>query len=145
MKKLFAAFGLLFALVLAAGAQTTSPVLKTKTKGSVTKTKMADGAKTKVSATEEKTKNADGSKMKHETETGKVKPDGDKMKEKPALTTTKTKTAAGNKTKTAELGSVVASKVKKDGTPDKRYKANKTLKKDGTPDMRYKENKQKKN
>ena len=32
--------------------------------------------------------------------------------------------------------------LKKDGTPDKRYKANKQkLKKDGTPDMRYKENK----
>lgn len=38
--------------------------------------------------------------------------------------------------------------VKKDGTPDKRYKENKTapattqhLKKDGTPDKRYKENK----
>jgi hypothetical protein len=42
----------------------------------------------------------------------------------------------------------VAGPVKKDGTPDKRYKANKTpaktagpLKKDGTPDMRYKANK----
>lgn len=30
--------------------------------------------------------------------------------------------------------------LKKDGTPDKRYKANKKLKKDGTPDKRYKEN-----
>ena len=38
--------------------------------------------------------------------------------------------------------------LKKDGTPDKRYKENKTpppqhIKKDGTPDMRYKENKTK--
>lgn len=39
-------------------------------------------------------------------------------------------------------------KLKKDGTPDKRYKENKEaakpagpVKKDGTPDMRYKENK----
>ena len=32
-------------------------------------------------------------------------------------------------------------KLKKDGTPDRRYKANKKLKKDGTPDIRYKENK----
>jgi hypothetical protein len=39
-------------------------------------------------------------------------------------------------------------KLKKDGTPDKRYKENKEpakpagpLKKDGTPDKRYKENK----
>ena len=35
--------------------------------------------------------------------------------------------------------------LKKDGTPDKRFKENKTpkgpLKKDGTPDMRYKANK----
>jgi len=35
--------------------------------------------------------------------------------------------------------------LKKDGTPDKRFKANKTpkgpLKKDGTPDKRYKANK----
>lgn len=31
--------------------------------------------------------------------------------------------------------------LKKDGTPDKRYKSNKKLKKDGTPDMRYKQNK----
>jgi hypothetical protein len=29
--------------------------------------------------------------------------------------------------------------MKKDGTPDKRYKENKHLKKDGTPDKRYKE------
>ena len=32
-------------------------------------------------------------------------------------------------------------KLKKDGTPDRRYKVNKKLKKDGTPDKRYKENK----
>lgn len=31
-------------------------------------------------------------------------------------------------------------KMKKDGTPDKRYKENKHLKKDGTPDKRYKTN-----
>jgi hypothetical protein len=31
--------------------------------------------------------------------------------------------------------------MKKDGTPDKRYKENKKMKKDGTPDKRYKENK----
>lgn len=32
-------------------------------------------------------------------------------------------------------------KMKKDGTPDKRYKANQHLKKDGTPDKRYKTSK----
>ena len=31
-------------------------------------------------------------------------------------------------------------KMTKDGTPDKRYKANQHLKKDGTPDKRYKGN-----
>ncbi len=31
--------------------------------------------------------------------------------------------------------------VKKDGTPDKRYKANQNLKKDGTADKRFKANK----
>lgn len=31
-----------------------------------------------------------------------------------------------------------AVKLKKDGTPDKRFKANQRLKKDGTPDRRYK-------
>lgn len=36
-----------------------------------------------------------------------------------------------------------AAKMKKDGTPDKRFKENKKLKKDGTPDKRYKENKDK--
>lgn len=35
----------------------------------------------------------------------------------------------------------VEAKMKKDGTPDKRYKENKNLKKDGTPDKRYKTNK----
>ena len=32
-------------------------------------------------------------------------------------------------------------KVKKDGTPDKRYTENQKLKKDGTPDKRFNENK----
>lgn len=36
------------------------------------------------------------------------------------------------------LVATTAVKVKKDGTPDKRYKANAHLKKDGTPDKRYK-------
>ncbi|MEG0760801.1 hypothetical protein [Chryseobacterium sp.] len=34
-----------------------------------------------------------------------------------------------------------AAKMKKDGTPDKRYKENQKLKKDGTPDKRFKQNK----
>lgn len=43
-----------------------------------------------------------------------------------------------------------AAPLKKDGTPDKRFTANKAasttvVKKDGTPDMRYKKNKKKKN
>lgn len=43
--------------------------------------------------------------------------------------------------KTKAEAAPTAAKMKKDGTPDKRYKENKKLKKDGTPDKRYKENK----
>jgi hypothetical protein len=42
------------------------------------------------------------------------------------------------------LPALQAQHLKKDGTPDKRYKENKHLKKDGTPDKRFKENKKKK-
>lgn len=51
------------------------------------------------------------------------------------------------KTKTVSLKSVAPKpapagmKLKKDGTPDKRYKQNQHLKKDGTPDKRFKTNK----
>ncbi|MFT3824473.1 MAG: hypothetical protein QM731_11155 [Chitinophagaceae bacterium] len=50
---------------------------------------------------------------------------------------------------TTETAKTAAGPVKKDGTPDKRYKANKQaadtvhMKKDGTPDKRFKENKKK--
>ena len=57
------------------------------------------------------------------------------MAAKPATPATPAKPAAS------------ASKMKADGTPDKRFKENKVaagpLKKDGTPDMRYKANKKK--
>jgi hypothetical protein len=65
-------------------------------------------------------------------------------------TTTKTQTATTAKNVNVNKTAVDTSKakLKKDGTPDKRFKDNKTtakttgpLKKDGTPDMRYKENK----
>lgn len=47
--------------------------------------------------------------------------------------------------KVAENTKSHAVKLKKDGTPDKRYKKSGThLKKDGTADMRYKENKKSK-
>ncbi|WP_343703830.1 hypothetical protein [Chitinophaga sp.] len=50
-------------------------------------------------------------------------------------------------TATAPQKTANAKHLKKDGTPDKRYKENKKAsapkKKDGTPDMRYKENKEK--
>jgi hypothetical protein len=61
-----------------------------------------------------------------------------------ATTPAKTTTA----TTPAKTASTTAGPLKKDGTPDMRYKANKDagkpagpLKKDGTPDMRYKANK----
>ncbi|MGG5209025.1 hypothetical protein ACQWU4_08750 [Chryseobacterium sp. MIQD13] len=50
---------------------------------------------------------------------------------------TTTKTVKAPEAKTAKP----AVKLKKDGTPDKRYKENQHLKKDGTPDKRYKANK----
>jgi ribosomal protein S13 len=58
----------------------------------------------------------------------------------PATKTTTTKAvkpAKAVETKAAKP----AQKLKKDGTPDKRYKENQKLKKDGTPDKRYKVNK----
>lgn len=51
------------------------------------------------------------------------------------------KTTANPPAKAEVKAAPTAQHVKKDGTPDKRYKENKTLKKDGTPDKRYKENK----
>jgi hypothetical protein len=47
---------------------------------------------------------------------------------------------AGNKS-AKDVRSTGAHPVKKDGTPDKRYKSNRHLKKDGTPDRRFKEHK----
>ncbi len=57
-----------------------------------------------------------------------------------------TKTAKKTEKTSKELKKTEAKVVlKKDGTPDKRYKNNTTskvhLKKDGTPDKRYKQNK----
>jgi len=51
---------------------------------------------------------------------------------KPATTATK-KAEKDKATAKAE-----GTKLKKDGTPDKRYNENKHLKKDGTPDKRFK-------
>jgi hypothetical protein len=68
----------------------------------------------------------------------------------PPVVTKNTKTAATAPVKSAKPATKAATatpaptgvKMKKDGTPDKRYKDNsKHLKKDGTPDKRYKENK----
>lgn len=63
------------------------------------------------------------------------------------------KAAASTATAATAHTSATAAQVKKDGTPDMRYKQNKDaakaapaahLKKDGTKDMRYKENKKNK-
>lgn len=52
------------------------------------------------------------------------------------------KAEADKKVKTVSVNSENSGvKLKKDGTPDKRYKKAKHLKKDGTQDKRYKENK----
>jgi hypothetical protein len=56
------------------------------------------------------------------------------------------KAAKKEKAKTEQKADSTGTRVKKDGTPDKRFKANKDTagpkKKDGTPDKRYKANKQ---
>ena len=56
-----------------------------------------------------------------------------------------TKSTVQKTTKTVKAAKPTAAKpavkLKKDGTPDKRYKENQKLKKDGTPDKRYKTNK----
>ena len=51
------------------------------------------------------------------------------------------KSAKSVEARAAKVANTPDVKMKQDGTPDKRYKANKTLKKDGTPDKRYKANK----
>lgn len=56
----------------------------------------------------------------------------------PAAKSMKQETPAKGAKTQAPAISNTAIKTKKDGTPDKRYKANKQLKKDGTPDKRYK-------
>jgi hypothetical protein len=43
--------------------------------------------------------------------------------------------------KPVQTPKTTAAPLKKDGTPDKRYKQNKHLKKDGTPDKRFKQHK----
>ena len=49
--------------------------------------------------------------------------------------------AKSQKSQTVKKAPVTSTvKLKKDGTPDKRYKANQKLKKDGTPDRRFKSN-----
>lgn len=56
-----------------------------------------------------------------------------------------TKSTVQKTTKTVKAAKPAAAKpavkLKKDGTPDKRFKENQKLKKDGTPDKRYKANK----
>lgn len=53
-------------------------------------------------------------------------------------------TTISNAASTTANGTIYQQRLKKDGTPDKRYKDNSVkgpMKKDGTPDMRYRANK----
>lgn len=70
-----------------------------------------------------------------------AKPAQDKAKttKKHAASTARQQPAA---TAEAAPAATPAKNVKKDGTPDKRFKENKHTKKDGTPDKRFKENKE---
>jgi hypothetical protein len=67
--------------------------------------------------------------------------DVEKRQQEAELTAAKKKSTVQPGVKTG-VKTLAAGPVKKDGTPDKRYKSNKKLKKDGTPDKRYSENKQ---
>ncbi|MCC6309059.1 MAG: hypothetical protein IT248_11275 [Chitinophagaceae bacterium] len=78
-------------------------------------------------------------KTKAKTANNQKKAEVGKPNTKPATLSTKTKS---NAVKTKSVSPVTnAGPLKKDGTPDKRFAANKHLKKDGSKDMRYKENK----
>ena len=77
---------------------------------------------------------------------GQTKTEAKKDQPKQAVKTEKAKPAA---TPAAPAAAATAAPLKKDGTPDKRFKENKEApkpagpaKKDGTPDMRYKSNKE---
>ena len=77
---------------------------------------------------------------------GQAKTTPSKTQDKKAVKTEQAKPA---QTPAPAAAATTAAPVKKDGTPDKRFKANKEaekpaagpLKKDGTPDKRYKANK----
>ena len=56
------------------------------------------------------------------------------------LQTAKTEASTKPAMAVKPAGTNSALKMKKDGTPDRRFKANQKLKKDGTPDKRFKEN-----
>jgi hypothetical protein len=119
MKKLFFA-AIMVAGFSAAGFAQTSPVKKTDpSKMQVIKKPTDNKGQTKVVPITKTTPPV--------TKTPVVKPDVTKgpVKTPPAVT--------------KPAGNTVA--LKKDGTPDKRFSANKHLKADGTPDMRYKNNK----
>ena len=61
--------------------------------------------------------------------------------EKKNGTTTKVEKKTTTTSKSGKTVTTSGVVLKKDGTPDKRYKQKVHVKKDGTPDRRYKENK----
>lgn len=73
-----------------------------------------------------------------------AKPAQEKGKMAKKATNTGHQQVSAATTTTAPAEGSTAKKMKKDGTPDKRYKENKHVKKDGTADKRFKENKDKK-
>ena len=79
----------------------------------------------------------------HKTEVSKDgKLTSTKSAKKVETSTQATQPAAATTTTTTKSSTSTTGPAKKDGSPDKRFKANKLVKKDGTPDKRYKENKQ---
>ncbi|MFT3910478.1 MAG: hypothetical protein QM737_13720 [Ferruginibacter sp.] len=124
MKKVILGFFSLLTISVASNAQTAAPAKK--------EAKMETKAKA-ASPTDDKMKPAPAEKR-------LAKPKADKA----ATTAAPAKSLAPAAAATpAPAATNAVTPLKKDGTPDKRFKAKKAtpVKKDGTPDMRYKENK----
>lgn len=104
-----------------------------QTSGS-TKQQAAPAAKVSSGATKQTSPSV---KPSTPTQVKSTQPQGNQPKTKAAVAKPAVKPANAGKANPSSTG-----KVKKDGTPDRRFKENKKLKKDGTPDMRFKDNKQ---
>ena len=129
MKKIISAMSILMGLGIANAQQAQTSNSSMPTPPQKIEKKVKDEKNKKETSTKTEMK-------KMETQTTQVKKTEAK---KPEMKKTEVKKVETKKVETKSSSGGV--KLKKDGTPDKRYKESKKMKKDGTPDMRYKENK----